>query len=141
MNHANAPLRRPARRRARCLAALVALVVVTSNALAAMGMCMAKAPVAPSSVIVADGEAPCLHHEARAENRSGQADPAAQAHCPQDDPGAQVRATDIPGVGLPMLSFQPRESLLVPRGTLASAATVDASPPQPLYARLARLLL
>ena len=141
MSRSLAPHCRPVRRSARCLAALVALVVVFSNALAAMGVCIAKAPVAPVSAAVADA-APCPHAGGGTDSRADTTDPTVQAHCPQDEPGAQVRATDIPTTDLPPLAvLQSRAISLDPPCSLARAESIDESPPEPLYARLSRLLL
>lgn len=126
----------------RGMAAVCALVLVTSNALAAMGLCIAKTPTAPASIeaSVAD-QAPCPQHVADAGTGVLPDQPSASLHCPQDDPGAQARAGDVPAADLTLAAAPVRASLAQTQVTLRGDATVDDSPPKPLYARLSRLLL
>ncbi len=126
----------------RGVTALCALVMVASNALAAMGLCVAKTPTAPaaSSVEVSD-QAPCPQHVDDAGSvPSGE--PAAVKHCPQDDPGVQVRMGDLPAAALmPAIDNPLRVVVPDPAATLRGNPASDDSSPTPLYARLSRLLL
>ena len=131
------------RRSARGLVAALALVLITSNALAAMGLCIAKAPGALGAVSVpASNEMPCPQHVADEWIGSLTTDPAGPAHCPQDDPGAQARAgADVPSADLPIISVQFRALLAPATCEGCGEATDNDSPQAPLYARLSRLLL
>lgn len=136
------PPRQPARRTKRGLALLCALVLVSSNALAALGVCVAKTPPAGLSAQVTSAEsAPCPQHDADAAANSASGERAAATHCPQDDPGAQSRTADLPvGDWFAAPSCTRLDS--APHVIVAArAADLDYTPPQPLYARLSRLLL
>jgi hypothetical protein len=133
---------RRASRSVRGLAALCALMLVTSNALAAMGLCIAKVPVASTTVAAAAAEqSPCPQHVVDDSAGALPEQPSASPHCPQDDPGAQVRSGDVPAADLPIIVAQPRAPLAHATSARRGAATVDDSPHTPLYARLSRLLL
>ena len=143
MSNRYSPSQSRTRRSARGLVAALALVLITSNALAAMGLCIAKAPVSRAEASASAGDKePCPQHIADEWTGSSTTDPAGPAHCPQDDPGAQARAgTDVPSADLPIISVQPR-ALLVPATCERCGAATDNDPPHtPLYARLSRLLL
>lgn len=134
--------RHPARRTKRGLALLCALVLVSSNALAALGVCVAKAPAAPRSAPAAFvADAPCPQHVADAAGSPAAGEPLSAAHCPQDDPSAQPRTADLPaGDWVAAHSSTPIDS--APRAIFAArAADLDYVSPEPLYARLSRLLL
>ena len=139
----NRPLR-PARNRmsvrrgAHGAAALFALVLVASNALAAMGQCIVKAP--PPAAVTQSAEAPCPH-EAGATEAIPSGEPAAAAHCPQDDPAAQTRPGDVPSACVAAVPVFLRMAVLVDSGTHGADVAAGESPPTPLYARLSRLLL
>lgn|SRR5512134_2606462 len=125
------------RRMARGAAALFALVLVASNALAAMGMCVVKAP---SPLAATAAEAPCPH-DVDTDGAMPSGEPAATSHCPQDDPAAQTRAGDVPSVCVVAVPVFLRFSVVPGSGTQPAAVAADTSPPTPLYARLSRLLL
>jgi hypothetical protein len=128
-------------RPSRAASALFVLVLVAGNVLAAMGVCIAKTPPAPVAVVETSGEAPCPQHFAEAGTSSLSTDPAAPSHCPQDDPGAQVRVGDLPAADVAVaLPFQRMASALVDDALCSPAAPDDFSY-TPLYARLSRLLL
>jgi len=132
--------RHPASRTARGIAALCVLLMVASNALAAMGLCIAKAPVTAPISLAASDEAPCAQHINEGTRTSGE--PLAQLHCPQDDPGAQLRGGDIPGAALLGAIASPLRIVIADSARLAHVTGgYDASPPTPLYSRLSRLLL
>ena len=136
------PPRPPARRTKRGLAVLCALVLVTSNALAALGVCVAKTPPAglPTQVASAESE-PCPQHDADAVGSPASGEHAAVTHCPQDDPGAQPRAADLP-TGDWVAAPSCARPDMAPRVIVAArVADLDYAPPEPLYARLSRLLL
>ena len=139
MKHPTRSVRQYARRPARAVAALCALVLVAGNALAAMGVCIAKAPPAPA-VLVHD-QTPCPQHLAQDGLKSVSTDPAAPTHCPQDDPGAQVRAGDAPVDGVALISALPRPPVAGETGSWRGIRSTNNSPPTPLYTRLSRLLL
>ena len=126
----------------RGMAAVCALVLVTSNALAAMGLCIAKTPTAPApiEVSVAD-QAPCPQHVADAGTGVLSDQPSASTHCPQEDPGVQARAGDVPVADLPLVAAPVRAPLAQTHAMSRGDATANDSPPKPLYARLSRLLL
>ena len=126
------------RRTARGAAALFALVLVASNALAAMGVCVVKAP--PPVAVTQAAEAPCPH-DVDSAGAIPSGEHAATAHCPQDDPAAQTRAGDVPSACVVAVPLFLRISFPVDRGTQGPAVAADTSPPTPLYARLSRLLL
>lgn len=126
------------RRTARGAAALFALVLVASNALAAMGLCIVKAP--PPVAVTQAVEAPCPH-EAGAGEAIPSGEPAAATHCPQDDPAAQTRAGDVPSACVVAVPVFLRMAIPIDSGTHGDAVAADTSPPTPLYARLSRLLL
>lgn len=143
---------RPRRHMARGMAAFFALMMVASNALAVMGLCVVKAPhpaldaravaaVATTAVDIAT-EPGCPQHVDTAAAQSAPQEPAAAAaHCTQDDPGAQVRANDIPPAALdavPALQRITPVPACVDRG---AAPGDDQAPVAPLYTRLSRLLL
>jgi hypothetical protein len=131
------------RRVARGLAALTVLMLVASNALAAAGLCLAKTPL-PQVVTVATAtaaaeHAPCPYHAAdEAPLPDHPAVPS--AHCPQDEPAAQVRA-DTPAADLAVIAVAPLPAPLPAARDLQPRASVDESPPTPLYSRLSRRLL
>jgi hypothetical protein len=131
------------RRSARGLVAALALILITSNTLAAMGLCIAKAPAALGAVSAPAGdEAPCPQHVADESAGSLTTDPAPPTHCPQDDPGAQARAgADVPCADLPIISVQVRALVAPATCEGCGEATDNDSPQTPLYARLSRLLL
>ena len=126
------------RRTARGAAALFALVLVASNALAAMGLCAVKTP--PTAAVTQAAEAACPH-EADAAGVHPASEPAAASHCPQDDPAAQTRAGDVPSACVVAVPVFLRFSVATDSGTQRAAIAADSSPPTPLYARLSRLLL
>lgn len=130
--------RTPVRRTARGAAALFALVLVASNALAAMGMCVVKAP--PQVAVTQAAEAPCSHDVDTA-GAIPSGEHAATAHCPQDDPAAQTRAGDVPSACVVAAPVFLRISVPIDSGTQGAAVAADTSPLTPLYARLSRLLL
>lgn len=133
---------RRARRSIRAVALLCALVLVSGHALAAMGLCIAKAPAAPAaSSVTAAEQAPCPQHVDGDDAGVLPDQSLASPHCPQDDPGAQVRAGDVPAAVLPLAALQLR--VVVEHATVAlrGDATTNDSPSTPLYARLSRLLL
>lgn len=134
---------RRARRVVRGLAALTALMLVASNAVAAMGLCAAKAPAPLPTVLTSQvqaqvSEAPCpFHHQVEPDSA-----PVPQAaHCPQDDPGAQARGGETAAADLLLAS--PPAVTLAPAAAVKRrrADSVNTAPPPPLYARLARLRL
>jgi hypothetical protein len=130
--------RASARRTSRGAVALFALVLVASNALAAMGICVVKTP-SPVAVTQA-AEAPCPHDlDTAGSVPSGE--PTAAAHCPQDDPAAQTRTGDVPSACVVAVPVFLRFSVPTGSGTQCAAVAVDSSPSTPLYARLSRLLL
>ena len=124
------------RRAKRLAAGVLTLALVASNAFAAMGVCVAKAPPAASPPLTTD--APCPQHVADAALPAGEL---RATHCPQDDPGAQPRAADLPtGDWVAAPSCMRVDS--APRAIVAARAPyLDYAPPEPLYARLSRLLL
>jgi hypothetical protein len=124
------------RRAKRVAAGVLTLALVASNACAAMGVCVAKASPAASQSMAAD--APCPQHVADAALPAGEL---RATHCPQDDPGAQPRAADLPtGDWVAAPSCTRLDS--APRMIVAArAAYLHHAPPEPLYARLSRLLL
>jgi hypothetical protein len=125
------------RRPMRGIAALAALMLVASNALAAMGVCVAKTPVdrvAAEQVTMSPCGHPVVDELATAPAQSG------AVHCPQDDPGAQVRGGEASGdlvLAAPPAFFGVVQAAPPPRVALR----IDAPPPTPLYTRLARLRL
>jgi hypothetical protein len=131
------------RRSARGLAAALALALITGNALAAMGLCIAKVPGALAAVSAPAGEElPCPQHIADGSADSLTTNPPGAAHCPQDDPGAQARVGgDIPSADLLVVSVQPRAMLVLATCAGCGEATDNDPPHTPLYARLSRLLL
>jgi hypothetical protein len=124
------------------MAAVCAVVLVVGNALAAMGLCIAKTPTAPASIeaSVAD-QAPCPQHVADAGTGVLPDLPSASTHCPQEDPGVQTRAGDVPAADLPLVAAPVRAPLAHATGMLRGDATANHLAPGPLYARLSRLLL
>lgn len=124
------------------MATLCALVLVAGNALAAMGVCIAKAHAAPvaASELVAD-QAPCPRHAEDTGLVTVSSDHAARTHCPKDDPGAQVRVGDTPIAGVALISSLPRSPVACETGLSRDLRSADDSPPTPLYTRLSRLLL
>lgn len=119
------------RRTARLLCGALALMLVASNTLAAMGICVAKAPA-----VAMTADAPCPQHV-------GDSQPASQpaAHCPQEDPGVQARTSDLPAAHLDVVpAFSTALTLRRAPAELSAAATSHI-PAEPLYARLSRLLL
>jgi len=141
---------------ARGMAALFALMLVASNALAIMGLCIVKAPhpaqdaqafaallMAPGGDTAGDAVEPgCPEHaKAVAADAPVQPPPAAAAHCTQDDPGAQVRANDVPPAALDAVPVFQRVALAPAPVTDGPVRAADVSPAEPLYARLSRLLL
>lgn len=131
-------IRASARRTSRGAVALFALVLVASNALAAMGMCVVKAPLPVAVTQAAD--VPCPH-DVGVSGAIPSGEPMAAAHCPQDDPAAQSRAGDVPSACVVAVPVFLRFSVPTDSGTQCAAFAVDSSPPTPLYARLSRLLL
>lgn len=126
-----------ARRGRRVAAGVLTLALVASNAFAAMGVCVAKAPVRAASQPLA-AEAPCPQHVIDASVPAGES---GSTHCPQDDPGAQPRTADLPGgdwIAAP--AFTRLDVAPGVRFTMRAVAR-NESPPEPLYARLSRLLL
>ena len=117
-------------------AGVLTLALVASNAFAAMGVCIAKAPPAASQSMATD--APCPQHVADATLPAGEL---RATHCPQDDPSAQPRTADLPaGDWVAAPSCTRLDS--APRAIFAArVAHFDHAPPEPLYARLSRLLL
>ena len=133
--------RRNARRPTRAVAGLCALVLVAGNVLAAMGVCIAKSPAAPvAAPALAVDQTPCPQHLADG-HETISTDPVAPTHCPQDDPGAQVRAGDVPVAGVALISTLPRPLVACETGSWRGIRSADDSPPTPLYTRLSRLLL
>jgi hypothetical protein len=139
--------RTPARRSSRTIravTALCALVLVTSNALAAMGLCIAKAPAAPLGIAAVSGEPSCVQHvgqHAADDPADPPAEPAAAAHCPQDDPGAQFRPGDLPSLDLATTPLPLRAPAFHVDLFQVGDAHNDDLPPTQLYTRLSRLLL
>ena len=133
-----APTGRRFRRVARALTAFCVLTMLGSNALAAMGLCLVKTTPSAAAVTVAD--APCLQHVEEGNLRSSGETGA--KHCPQDDPGAQLRAGDVPAASIMPAITNPLRIIL---GDSALAVleprAPQGAPPTPLYARLSRLLL
>lgn len=125
-------------RRPRLGIALLAFALVASNALAAMGLCIVKSPL-PAAAAVA-GDPACAQHGVDAVDGGAPSESAPPAHCPQDDPGAQVRIGDLPTAGLLAVPYVLRLSLALPHA-LAAADPPDDLAATPLYARLSRLLL
>jgi hypothetical protein len=116
---------------------VLALALVASSACAAMGVCVAKAPVRGASQSLV-AEAPCPQHGVDASVPAGEL---GSTHCPQDDPGAQPRTADLPagdwvaGPSYTRIGIAPSEAFT------ARATIQDQAPPEPLYTRLSRLLL
>jgi len=110
-----------------------------SNALAALGLCLVKTTPSAAAVTVAD-EAPCVQHIDEGSTPSSRESGA--RHCPQDDPGAQLRPGDVPAASVMPAITNPLRIILgdVAVALLEACAPEDASP-TPLYARLSRLLL
>ena len=131
------PFRFHTRRVKRVAAGVLALALVTSNACAAMGVCVAKAPVRAASQSLA-AEAPCPHHVVDASVPAGEL---GSTHCPQDDPGAQPRAADLPAGDWIAAPAYTRVDIAPSVIVTARVTTLDQAPPEPLYARLSRLLL
>lgn len=129
---------RRARRVVRGLAALTALMLVASNAVAAMGLCAAKLPAPLPAPQALASEAPCpFHHQVESDSA-----PVPQAaHCPQDDPGAQARGGETAATDLLLAAPPPVAFVADVAVTPRHVDSVDRSPPPLLYARLARLLL
>jgi hypothetical protein len=125
------------RRAKRIAAGVLALAFVASNACAAMGVCVAKAPVRASSQSLAV-EAPCPQHVVDASVPDGEP---GSTHCPQDDPGAQPRAVDLPAGEWIAAPVATRTEVAQSVIFTARATALDQAPPEPLYARLSRLLL
>ena len=121
---------------------LCALVLVSSNALAALGVCVAKAqPAAQAALAATAADAPCPQHVADAAGSPAAGERLSAMHCPQDDPGAQARTADLPGgdwVAAPLSSRIDSAPRVIVAGR---AAYLDHAPSEPLYARLSRLLL
>ena len=114
-------------------------MMLGSNALAAMGLCWAKAAPQSAAAIVAD-EAACAQHVEESNLRSSGETGA--KHCPQEDAGAQLRAGDVPAAAfMPAIAAPLRIVLGDPAGALLEARAPEDAPPTPLYARLSRLLL
>jgi hypothetical protein len=135
-----AATRRRNSRTARGIAALCVLLMVASNALAAMGLCVVKAPAAAPVTLAAADEAPCVQHINEGARTSSE--PSAQLHCPQDDPGAQLRSGDIPAPALLVAVASPlRIAIADPASFARASGAHDAASPTPLYSRLSRLLL
>jgi hypothetical protein len=114
--------------------------MVASNALAAMGLCVVKAPAAPVVSFVTLEEQPCPLHvtEGTARTSGG----SAQLHCPQDDPSAQPRGGDLPAPALSSAFASPLRIAGADAGDHVRAVrTRDDAATTPLYARLSRLLL
>jgi hypothetical protein len=126
-----------ARRGKRIAAGVLTLAFVASNAFAAMGVCVAKAPVRAALQPLA-AEAPCPQHVVDASVPAGES---GATHCPQDDPGAQPRTADLPvGDWIAAPAFT-RLDVAPGLGFKMRAVERNESPPAPLYARLSRLLL
>lgn len=125
----------------RVVAAACALLLVTSNALAAMGLCIAKTPTAPAPIEASVADLPCPQHVADAGSGVLPDQQTASTHCPQEDPGVQARAGDVPTADLPLVAAPVRAPLAQMRSMLRGDATANDSPTEPLYARLSRLLL
>ena len=112
-------------------------MMLGSNALAAVGLCVAKAP--QMAATVSDGAA-CAQHVDEGSPRSS--DEVGAKHCPQDDAGAQLRTGDLPAAAyMPALAAPLRIDVGDPAAALRAARTLEDVPPTPLYARLSRLLL
>jgi hypothetical protein len=125
------------RRTARLLCGALAWLLVASNTLAAMGICIAKVPAAVATTAASTAaDAPCPQH-------AGDSQPTipSAAHCPQDDPGVQARGADLPAVHLDALPAFSAALTLRRVPAESSAATPSHIPTEPLYARLSRLLL
>lgn len=140
---------RPRRRIARGMAAFFALMLVVSNALAAMGLCVVKAPhpaqdaqVFAAVLMAADAAAePACPDHAQAAAEVPPQPAAAAAHCTQDDPGAQVRANDVPPAALDAVPVFQRIALAPAPLADGPVRAADIASAAPLYARLSRLLL
>lgn len=134
-----APTGRRFRRVARALTALCVLTMLGSNALAAMGLCLVKTTPSAAAVTVAD-ETPCVRHVDQGSTPSSRE--ADAKHCPQDDPGAQLRAGDVPAASIMPAITNPLRIILGDSAVaLLEPRTPEDAPPTPLYARLSRLLL
>jgi hypothetical protein len=134
--------RRNSRRPSRALTALCTLVLVAGNALAAMGLCVAKTPSVPTApAALAASQAPCPQHFASDRDAAASPDRAAPTHCPQDDPSAKVRSGDAPVAGFALVSALPRPLVACETGAGSADGDSNNSPPTPLYTRLSRLLL
>ena len=142
---------RPRRRKARGLAAFFALMLVVSNALAAIGLCIVKAPhpaqdaQAFAAALMAAGDAAdllpaCADHALAAADVPAAPD-AVSAHCTQDDPVAQVRANDVPSAALDAVPVFMRVVLAPLPLADGPVRAADSRYAPPLYARLSRLLL
>jgi len=118
-------------RAVRLVCGALALMLVASNTLAAMGICIAKAPA-----VVTTADAPCPQHDGDSQPASPPA-----AHCPQDDPGVQSRSADLPAAHFDAVPAFGSTLVLRRAPSAASATATGHVPPEPLYARLSRLLL
>jgi len=134
-----APAGRRFRRVARALTAFCVVTMLGSNALAAMGLCLVKTTPSAAAMVVAD-ETPCVRHVDEGGTPSSRESGA--RHCPQDDPGAQLRAGDVPAASVMPAITNPLRIIISDSALalLEAIAPEDASP-TPLYARLSRLLL
>lgn len=127
----------------RGMSAFVALMLVASNALATMGLCIVKAPPAAVPVVALTdaGDAPCPGHSvAQSSDTTAQPLPAVAAHCTQDDPGAQARTGELPPAAIDAVPAFQRVVASLAAASIAIDRH-DDPPPAPLYARLSRLLL
>lgn len=126
------------RRAKRVAAAALALLLMASHTFAAMGVCIAKTPIRTAPPLLVAVETHCPQHVADVTEPAGDL---AATHCPQDDPGAQPRTTDLPAGNWVAAPAFTRVDM-APRVMVATRAVVfDRGPPEPLYVRLSRLQL
>jgi hypothetical protein len=92
-----------------------------------MGLCVAKTrTVAPVSAGEATEEALCQQHGTDA-GGALTGEPVATKHCPQDDPGAQVRSGDLPAATLmPAIDNRLRITVPDPAAGLCSNSPDDS---------------
>jgi len=124
----------------RGMAAVCALVLVTSNALAAMACALPRRPRARTDRGIGADQAPCPQHVADAGTGVLPDQPSGSTHCPQEDPAFRR----VPGICLrptcPRGGAGPRAAC-ANAGHAARRRDANDSPPKPLYTRLSRLLL
>lgn len=137
------PFRLTPHRAARALAGLVAAFLLTSNVLAAAGLCAIKAPAGSYESQALAGDPDAARGDIECADHLGGHAPASSAHhCPTEDPSAQSRTVDVPGAQLMVAAAA---ALLdwshVLRHSAPPVVLLHPAEPQPLYARLQRLQL